>query len=156
MKHFNLLICLLALLGFVACSDDGQVARSEIIPVSDANCKTHMDNTTRSEDFYPDSLVYEVRNNQLEIAVINQWVPCDLTKIQYEVSREANNHLTLTVRLLDGGAVNCMCPMDFSYTIDHLVAEETYHCDVVSNGFEGYSFDFTLTEGAKGTVYYKE
>lgn len=151
MENFKLFICPLALLGFVACSDDGQVVRSEIIPVSDANCKTHMDNTIHSDDFYPDSLVYEVRNNQLEIAVINQWVPCDLTKIQYEVSREANNHLTLTVRLLDGGAVNCMCPMDFNYSIGNLTAGETYHCEVHDRSTV-YTFDFTFTDGAKGTI----
>ena len=137
MKPFKLLFCLFALLGFVACSDEGD---GKIRVAATAGCKTDL-NMTRAIDaehyLQEDSIIYEVKGGVLEIQMINCVVNCAFERMDYEVSTK-DEQIVLTL----------LCPMDFTFIVENLEAGKNYHCTIK----DYTSFDFTMEEGNRGVM----
>lgn len=74
MKNLKLLICFLALIGFVACGDEGD---GKIRVAATAGCKTDLNTIIDLEHYLQeDSIVYEVKDGVLEIQMVNCVVNC--------------------------------------------------------------------------------
>ena len=138
MKNLKLLICLFALLGFVACGDDED---GKVRVATTAGCKTDL-NTTQE-----DSIIYEVKGGNLEIQMINCVVNCAFEKMDYEVSLK-DDQIALSLTPHNGPSVNCVCPMDFTFIVENLEAGKNYHCTIK----DYTSFDFTMEEGCRGVM----
>lgn len=158
MKHFNLLICLLALLGFVACSDDGD---GKIRVATTTGCKTDL-NTTRAIDaehyLQEDSIVYEVKDGVLEVRMLNCVVNCAFERMDYEISQKGEQ-IILSLTPHEGESVNCVCPMDFTFVVDNLEAGKNYHCQMqmmYGDEYDYDSFDFTMENGFRGVIVNKD
>ena len=147
MKPFKLLFCLFALLGFVACGDDGD---GKIRVAATAGCKTDL-NMTRAIDaehyLQEDSIIYEVKGGVLEIQMINCVVNCAFERMDYEVSTK-DEQIVLTLHPMGEPAANCLCPMDFTFIVENLEAGKNYHCTIK----DYTSFDFTMEEGNRGVM----
>ena len=147
MKNLKLLICLFALLGFVACGDDED---GKVRVATTAGCKTDL-NTTRAIDaehyLQEDSIIYEVKGGNLEIQMINCVVNCAFEKMDYEVSLK-DDQIALSLTPHNGPSVNCVCPMDFTFIVENLEVGKNYHCTIK----DYTSFDFTMEEGCRGVM----
>ena len=152
MKKISLSLLVTILGSFAACDDEDSPKRSEVMS---AQCQ---DESLRGFE-EGDSLTYTVEGNTIGIAIRNLQRPCDLTKFQYLLEQKEGNRIVLTIEELDGGAVNCICPMNFDYSVGNLTSGETYYYEVrvkaysTQTEFTPYTFSFICTEKATGTVY---
>lgn len=144
MRILRLLFCLLLVANFISCSDNEDVRTQSI---TSSGCKSHLNRSVTGRSEY---LTYEVKSGVLIISLHNYLMHCDLTQMGAEISNE-NNKIVLTPKPLDGGAVNCVCPMDFTFPVAGLVSGDTYQC-VVDVNYLFYSFEFICKEGEKGTI----
>ena len=154
MKNLKLLLCLFALLGFVACGDDeAPTFALKDYPVS--GCKEGKEHC--------DTLRYEVRDGKLNLDLCLK-VPIDLTRVNYVVEFiPENNYVQLTIITCNDLDIEGICYMDFSYSIDKpFVSGETYRCKIAYREFiKGstwlddtlFEFDFTFTEGNNDIWY---
>lgn len=145
MNAIKLLLCLLVTACFISCSD--HVNDPRLDDITSSGCKSRANSSPLGEE---ESLHYEVKNGVLIITLYNYDVPCDLTQMGADLSIEKNK-ITLTPKELDGGHVNCYCPMDFTFPVAGLVSETTYQC-VIKQKILSVSFEFTFKEGVKGSI----
>lgn len=145
MKAIKLLFCLLVTANFIACSDNDSDPRIKGITLS--GCK---DGSANSRAEVKTSMNYEVKEGILIISLYDYYVTCDVTQMGADLSIE-DDRIVLTPKMLDGGLVNCVCPMDFTFPITGLTVGKTYQC-VINAGFLPYSFEFTFKEGVKGSA----
>ncbi len=128
---------------------DGTISRSTSL----SECKDEL--SSRADAFPTEYLTYRVKGNVLEIMFHNFLAPCDMTKMDVEVAK-TDDQLVFTTNMLDGGAVNCICPIDFNFSVEGLTTGKTYSC-IFKNG--NYSkwlpFELTMKEGAEGTIELK-
>lgn len=143
MKTFKFLCHVVAFLWLVSCSEHVSDASKGI---TSSGCKS-----SRAAEELLEHLTYEVKDGYLEIVLHNYVVSCDVTQMGMEKVLDGNL-LTLTPRVLDGGYVNCVCPMDFVFPVQGLVAEHTYQCTVKGKSISPYSFKFVFRKGEKGNV----
>lgn len=145
MKNLKLFICFLALIGFVACGDEGD---GKIRVAATAGCKTDLNTIIDPEHYLQeDSIVYEVKDGILEIQMVNCVVNCAFERMDYEVSQK-NEQIILTLHPIGEPAANCICPMDFTFIVENLETGKNYHCTIK----DYTSFDFTMEEDYRGVM----
>ncbi|TWJ17730.1 hypothetical protein JN06_00673 [Bacteroides zoogleoformans] len=137
---------LLVIVCCVTCNEYNE--RVEIYKSTLSGCKSQATSRSNDNSLPHERVVYEVKNGILTIQLIDCNVSCDLEKMDANISCDDHNNLTL--RLIEvGGEANCICPMDFSFSIKNLTLGETYTCTIAERN---YTFSFVFENGARGTV----
>lgn len=145
MKTVKFLLLLLVTAHLISCSDHANDPR--VKNITSSGCKSRSNSSTLED---PEGLSYEVKEGVLIITLYNYHAPCDLTKMGADISIEKDK-IILTPKELDGGYVNCICPMDFTFPVTGLVTGAAYQCTINQKDLP-ISFEFTFKEGAKGMI----